>query len=44
MQNSPKNGEIVHTFSVPGPIYINPIIANKIMYFLNDAGKLIAVD
>lgn len=38
-----KTGDILHTFSVPGPLYLPPVIANKVLYFLNDHGTLIAV-
>ncbi|MEI8320390.1 MAG: PQQ-binding-like beta-propeller repeat protein [Alphaproteobacteria bacterium] len=41
---APGNGDKLHEFSVPGTIYVAPILVNKIMYFLADQGRLIAVN
>jgi len=40
---NPYTGEIIREYSVGAPVFIPPIIANEVVYILNDEAKLIAL-
>ena len=39
---SPYNGEILGRIDLPGPVSVSPVVAGGTLYFLTDAGQLLA--
>ena len=40
---SPEDGEIVSQFKLPGPVSVLPIVANRTIFIVTDAGDLLAL-